>query len=187
MKDKVDDKAGDVQKVIHEDEIATGADDEFPAAPRARPLAHWQGKLLSQEECSKVGKIVAACEDTRDVRLLATYATSPHGLVDDQVRRIACMPPHNLLLQFEVVLMYLPKGRYCWDIVNRSRLSRHNPGVSYHDTGMKIKSSWMLIEHSSTTRTVSSPNVFCMIGQFVNVEQTNPTSSSTAEKRSSRM
>ena len=107
MRDADDDKAADAQKDPSKDGIATSADDGLPAAGRAKPFDHWQGRLLTPEECGKVVEIAASCEDARDVRLLVTYATSPHGLVDDQVRRIACMSPHNLLMQFEVILTYL--------------------------------------------------------------------------------
>lgn len=96
------DKAVDAQKVVRNDGIATGADDGFPAAWRGKPFAQWQGRLLTREECRKVANILVACGDARDVRLLFTYATSPHGLVDDEVRRIVCMSPHNLLMRFEV-------------------------------------------------------------------------------------
>lgn len=181
-------KAIDAHQIVPEGRIEeNGPGDGVPATWRAKPFAHWQGRLLTHEECSKVKEIVAACEDAHGMRLLVKYATSPHGLVDDQVRRIACMSPHHQLLQFEVILISVAKGRYCWDMMHPNRVSRHNPGASYHGTGTKIKLSLMLTDLSSTTQTVSSPRVLCMISHFVNVLQTNPTSSSTAEKRSSLM
>ena len=87
------DKLADAQNFDDKEGIAAGADDEPPATWRGKPYGHWRGKLLTRQECSKVADIVTACKDARDVRLLATYATSPHGLVDDEVRRMACMLP----------------------------------------------------------------------------------------------
>ena len=39
----------------------------------------------------KVTRILNACRAPPDTKLLATLATSPAGLVDDEVRRLACM------------------------------------------------------------------------------------------------
>ena len=104
------DKAIDAQNVVPKEPVENSPGDGVPATWRAKPFAHWQGRLLTQEECSKVEEIVAACEDGHDMRLLVKYATSPHGLVDDQVRRIACMSPHHQLLQFEVILISVPRA-----------------------------------------------------------------------------
>lgn len=102
-----DDTAIDAQKAVPEDGIVTGAADGFPAAWKTKPFADWQGRLLTRDECSKVVKIVAACEEPRDLRLLVTYANSPQGLVDDQVRRIACTSPRTLQISVGVILMYI--------------------------------------------------------------------------------
>lgn len=90
------DEAIDAQKAVPMDRIVTGAADESPAAWRAKPFADWQGRLLTRDECSKVVKILAACEAPSDLNLLITYAISLHGLVDDRVRRVACTLPRNL-------------------------------------------------------------------------------------------
>lgn len=90
------DEAIDAQKAGPMDMIVTGAPDEFPAPWRAKPFADWQGRLLTRDECSKVVKILAACEDPSDLNLLVTYANSLHGLVDDRVRRVACTLPHAI-------------------------------------------------------------------------------------------
>lgn len=50
----------------------------------------------SHEQRSKVLEIVACCQGPRQHDQLARLATSANGLVDDEVRRLACMFGANL-------------------------------------------------------------------------------------------
>lgn len=60
------------------------------SASSGRPFAARQGRSLSTTECAKVASIWTACESTRPIGLLTTMATSNAGLVNDEVRRLAC-------------------------------------------------------------------------------------------------
>lgn len=54
------------------------------------PYEGWKGKTLSPVEFAKVTDILAACNFSEKTHLLTTLATSEAGLVDDEVRRVAC-------------------------------------------------------------------------------------------------
>lgn len=54
------------------------------------PYEGWKGKTLSPVEFAKVTDILAACNLSEKTPLLTTLATSEAGLVDDEVRRVAC-------------------------------------------------------------------------------------------------
>lgn len=56
------------------------------------------GTLLetSHEQRIKVIELLACCRDPRKQDQLARLATSAHGLIDDEVRRLACMLGVNL-------------------------------------------------------------------------------------------
>lgn len=54
------------------------------------PYEGWKGKTLSPVELAKVADILAACNFSKKTNLLTTLATSEAGLVDDEVRRVAC-------------------------------------------------------------------------------------------------
>lgn len=54
------------------------------------PWAPCQARSLSPAECTKVATIMTACESARPIDLLSELATSNAGLVDDEVRRLAC-------------------------------------------------------------------------------------------------
>lgn len=54
------------------------------------PYEGWKGKTLSRVEFAKVTDILAACNSAEKTLLLTTLATSEAGLVDDEVRRVAC-------------------------------------------------------------------------------------------------
>ena len=58
--------------------------------------AAWRPEPLSPDELRKVHKILQACKD-RDLEALRMHATSPGGLVEDEVRRLACMSYENPL------------------------------------------------------------------------------------------
>ena len=85
--------------MVHEDDgEADAAVSDMPNAvekdaipPKGRPFDEWKGKPLTQEACIKVNRILTACGKQRDLRSLVALATSAGGLVDDEVRRVACM------------------------------------------------------------------------------------------------
>lgn len=54
------------------------------------PYEGWKGKALSPVELAKVADILAACNFSKKTHLLTTLATTEAGLVDDEVRRVAC-------------------------------------------------------------------------------------------------
>lgn len=68
--------------------ISSKSNDELPSKP------------LSFSGRPKVAQIVQACTDNGNIPILAALATSTSGLVDDEVRRNACMiwkGPHDIL------------------------------------------------------------------------------------------
>lgn len=54
------------------------------------PYVGRKGKTLSPVESAKVADILGACKFSEKTHLLTTLATSEAGLVDDEVRRVAC-------------------------------------------------------------------------------------------------
>lgn len=52
---------------------------------------NWQGRELSSTECGKVKQILAACEESGDLETLIALASSTNGLINDEVRKTACM------------------------------------------------------------------------------------------------
>lgn len=56
----------------------------------------WRGKRLSPAACTKVSHILVACNEACEGDPLGTLATSKDGLVDDEVRRVACTSTANL-------------------------------------------------------------------------------------------
>lgn len=64
-------------------------DANTPASPES-PFEAWRGKSLSPAKYAKGIDIIQACQSIQATDQLATLATSPAGLVDDEVRRIAC-------------------------------------------------------------------------------------------------
>lgn len=55
------------------------------------PYETWQGRGLSAVEIEKLHLIIDACEGPGDHETLIALATSRNGLIDDEVRQIACM------------------------------------------------------------------------------------------------
>ena len=55
-----------------------------------RPYDGWGGKRLSSAACGKISHSLHACREGCEGDHLGTLATSTDGLVDDEVRRIAC-------------------------------------------------------------------------------------------------
>lgn len=60
----------------------------LPEAPE--PLKDVEGQSLSPAARAKLDRITKACQNSLDVEALVQLATSKHGLVHDEVRRIAC-------------------------------------------------------------------------------------------------
>jgi hypothetical protein len=54
--------------------------------------ASWRPAPLSEQERLKVQQILTACKD-HDLEALGSLAASEGGLVEDQVRRVACELP----------------------------------------------------------------------------------------------
>lgn len=68
------------------------------AAPQAPLSASWRKEPLSADEKYKVHHILKACRD-RNVTILKDLASSDGGLVEDELRRTACMLSRSLLSQ----------------------------------------------------------------------------------------
>lgn len=49
-----------------------------------------KGEPPTQEACLKADRILATCKGTQDLNSLVASATSTGGLVNDEVRRVAC-------------------------------------------------------------------------------------------------
>ena len=91
--------ASDADHSGEHEHSALKADPECTTAEPQSPVnASWQQEPLSAPLKEKVARILAACRD-RDLHALATLAISKGGLVEDEVRRTACMnqPPLSLL------------------------------------------------------------------------------------------
>lgn len=60
-------------------------------APKPTTFRQWQGKALSPAEYEKAINIVDVCDEDQDIGILIALASSQYGLVNDEVRRKACM------------------------------------------------------------------------------------------------
>ena len=60
-------------------------------ASKPTTFQQWQGKAPSPAEYEKAIKIVDVCNEDQDVGTLIALASSQYGLVNDEVRRKACM------------------------------------------------------------------------------------------------
>lgn len=59
---------------------------------KLRPQEQYEdGHLEVQVEGGKVGQIIAACKEPGDLEPLIALASSTNGLVNDRLRRLACM------------------------------------------------------------------------------------------------
>ncbi len=56
-----------------------------------QPSGDWRGRELSSTECGKVKQILAACNESGDLEPLIALASTTNGLIDDEVRKKACM------------------------------------------------------------------------------------------------
>jgi len=50
----------------------------------------WKDEPLTQKASTKVDRVLAACAVKPDLNSLVALATSTGGLVNDEVRRVAC-------------------------------------------------------------------------------------------------
>ena len=60
-------------------------------------LDGWQRRSWTSAQRTKVKEILACCHDREKNNHLTQLATSARGLVDDEVRRLACMFGPSLL------------------------------------------------------------------------------------------
>lgn len=81
-------------------------------ASSGRPVATWQGRPLSHAECTKVASIATACESIQPIERLTALATSRAGLVDDEVRRLACESMTTLMFWWR--LMHQSRAHSAW-------------------------------------------------------------------------
>ena len=90
----------------------------------------------------KVDRILVACDDPHDLDLLIRLATSPGGLINDEVRKAACKSFTELKRPYPPTLT-ATEGRCYWDTEARSRCSPAllAPGRIFHAIKMKIRSS----------------------------------------------
>lgn len=59
--------------------------------PTPLTFRQWQVKPLSPAEYEKAINVVNVCNEDQDIERLIALASSKYGLVNDQVRRKACM------------------------------------------------------------------------------------------------
>ena len=106
---------------------------------------HIQDRDQGDTELShEVHHILAACEDPHDLDLLIRLATSTGGLINDEVRKVACKSLPDVSRPHFPMLTAL-EGRFC---LAAEAMSPSSPallahgGIS-HPIKMKIKSSLM--------------------------------------------
>ena len=92
----------------------------------------------------EVDSILAACEDPHDLDLLIRLATSTGGLINDEVRKVACKSLPELSRPHFPMLTPL-EGRSCLatEAMSPSSPALLAPGGIFHPIKMKIKSSLM--------------------------------------------
>ena len=96
------------------------------------------------EQSHEVDCILAACEDPHDLDLLIRLATSTGGLINDEVRKVACKSLPELSRPHFPMLTAL-EGRSCLatEAMNPGSPALLAPGGIFHVIEMKIKSSLM--------------------------------------------
>jgi len=85
--------------LVEEDVVVDSVKNDLriKAAPSSDlPYDGWRGKRLSPAGCTKVSRILVACKEACEGDHLGTLATLNDGLVDDEVRRVACTSMGNL-------------------------------------------------------------------------------------------
>ena len=94
------------------------------------------------ESSHEVNRILAACQDPHDLHLLIQLATSTGGLINDQVRKVACKSLVELKITFFPTLT-ATEGRYCLatDMKSPRPPALLPPGAIFHAIKMKIRSS----------------------------------------------
>ena len=90
----------------------------------------------------EVNKILDACGEHHDLDLLIRLATSAGGLINDDVRKVACKSSPDLKCPYFPTLT-ASKGRFCLAIEARSPSppALLAPGEIFQIIKMKIKSS----------------------------------------------
>lgn len=84
------DSGGTVNSPGRDDDDTANLKDARGGQPSCSPLqTSWRQDPLSETERNKVHQILEACRDY-DYSSLAALATSEGGLVEDEVRRVAC-------------------------------------------------------------------------------------------------
>ena len=93
----------------------------------------------------EVGRILAACQDPHDLDLLINLATSTGGLINDEVRKVACKSLPELSRPHSPAMLTALKGRFCLatEAMSPSSPALLAPGGIFHVIKMKIKSSLM--------------------------------------------
>ena len=100
---------------------------------------HGETELSHELDC-----ILAACEDPHDLDLLIRLATSTGGLINDEVRKVACKSVPELSRP-HFPMLTAPEGRSCLatEAMSPSSPALLAPGGIFHPIRMKIKSSLM--------------------------------------------
>ena len=96
-----------------EDEVVKNGLHNKHISTTDRPYDEWRGKPLLPAACTKVSHILAACKQGCVDDHLGILATSADGLVDDEVRRVACTFKVNL---WGAQRSSRVQGHYCWDM-----------------------------------------------------------------------
>lgn len=100
---------------------------------------------LSPSELEKAVQISAACSD-RNLDALVHLATSIHGLVSDDLRRVACAS----LCYLAVTVSNSWQGPFC--SAGLQTIKSKSRGESCLHIGMKVRWHWMSTAHLSTTQ-----------------------------------
>lgn len=103
---------GDPHNYGNHTDHANHAGDRIAFASSGPSFATWQSRSLSHAECTKVASIATACESTQPIERLTALATSRAGLVDDEVRRMACESMTTLMLWWR--LMHHSRANSAW-------------------------------------------------------------------------
>ncbi len=123
-----------------------------------QPTTLWQGDPLFDVQARKVASILDSC-NSGDLETLVGLATSEHGLVEDDVRKIACMVAPFHCYDLLLTCLGLQQGQFFSDVAKTvptlSTLTR--TGVKCQGTGTRTKLSWMSIDLLSITLKVCMP------------------------------
>lgn len=105
------DSSGDTESADSHHNEGASAHSATGNQPSLPPLsASWRREQLSQSERDKAFEILKACGD-RDLDKLRDLATSEGGLVEDEIRRTACM--HTAGRMRLLRMLSIVKGQFC--------------------------------------------------------------------------